>query len=79
MEGGFVSSEEPVVGPTQNFNNYLEARNKKNNFEREGARESFCFDSEYKRVKNSKRVRKKIRDVFNLGEKIENFVYPAEP
>lgn len=37
------------------------------------------FDSECNMIKNSKAVRRKMRDVFNLGEKIENFVYPVEP
>lgn len=38
-----------------------------------------CFDTECKKLKNSKKVRKKKREVFNIGGRVENFVYPDEP
>lgn len=30
-------------------------------------------------MKNSNKVGKKIREVFELGERIEDFAYPTEP
>lgn len=38
----------------------------------------FSFDNQCKKVKNSKRLRKKMREVIDLGEKMEDFVYPVE-
>lgn len=35
------------------------------------------FDAQCHRPKNSKKVRKKMREVFDLGVKVENFVYPV--
>lgn len=54
-------------------------KNPDENFNVEVVKENFSFDTECKNIKNSKKLRKNILEVFDLGEKIDNFVYPAEP
>ncbi|XP_058726994.1 uncharacterized protein LOC131598405 [Vicia villosa] len=36
------------------------------------------FDEQCKKLKNSKKVRKQLREIFDLGERVDNFVYPAD-
>lgn len=36
------------------------------------------FDDHCRKLKNSKKVRKKMREVIDLGAKVDNFVYPVD-
>lgn len=79
----YVSKD--ALGPNQVFKQVMKKGTltcnsiKKNNSELHVNSENLCFDVECSKARNSKTERRKMREVFNLGEKIENFVYLVEP
>lgn len=74
-----------LEGPIRIFNEVRKGEKTKDtsiscvNNKVEKINEELSFDTECKNLRNSKKVRKKIREVLNLGGRAKNFVYPAEP
>lgn len=47
--------------------------------ENKGDIKQYSFGAQFNKVKNSKRIREKMREVLYLGGKADGFIYPMEP